>query len=72
MFGYCTGLTEVIIPDSVTRINGGAFIGCTSLKTVRVPDTVTQIGEDAFLDVPHLIYHGPAQSDNNWGAKRLN
>jgi len=31
-FYYCTSLTSITIPDSVTSIGGSAFRGCTSLK----------------------------------------
>ena len=36
------------IPDSVTSIGGGAFIGCSSLTSITIPDSVTEIGGDAF------------------------
>lgn len=44
----CKNLTELIIPDSVTRIGDSAFRGCTSLKSVTIPKSVTTIGSDAF------------------------
>ena len=33
-FSYCTSLTSITIPDSVTLIGYCAFLDCTSLKTV--------------------------------------
>ena len=47
---YCTGLAEVIIPDTVTEIGNGAFYGCTSLEEITIPDRVTFIGYEAFLN----------------------
>ena len=47
-FCWCTSLTSVTIPDSVTSIGGGAFLGCTSLTSVTIPDSVTSIGNSAF------------------------
>ena len=47
-FQYCTSLTSVNIPDSVTTIGGYAFRDCGSLTSVNIPESVTTIGEDAF------------------------
>ena len=70
-FAHC-GLTSVEIPDTVTRIGSGAFGWCKKLASVTIPDTVTEIRPNAFLGVPHIIYNGPAESDDNWGALRRN
>ncbi len=48
-FDNCTGLTSVVIPDSVTSIGYDAFSGCFSLISVVIPDSVTSIGTRAFL-----------------------
>jgi len=64
---------EVIcIPKSVTEIGERAFAGCIHVKQLHIPDTVVKIGKDAFLDVPCIVYNGPAQSDDNWGARHRN
>ena len=41
-------LTEVEIPDTVTKINDNVFYGCTSFTSVTIPDSVTSIGNYAF------------------------
>lgn len=38
-----SNVTEVVLPESITKINGGAFNGCTSLTTVNIPSKVTQL-----------------------------
>ena len=41
-------ITDVIIPDSVTRIGDDAFEGCSSLTSVTIGNGVTYIGISAF------------------------
>lgn len=36
-FYDCRGLTQITLPDSVTKIGMGAFYGCTALKTAYIP-----------------------------------
>ena len=45
----CTGLTSVVIPNSVTSIGNNAFSDCTGLTSVKIPNSVTSIGNYAFL-----------------------
>ena len=47
-FAYCSGLTSVVIPNSVTSIGSSAFYGCISLTSIVIPNSVTSIGENAF------------------------
>ena len=42
------GVTDVVIPNSVTSIGDGAFVGCTSLESITVGNSVTNIGDYAF------------------------
>ena len=44
----CVNKEKVIIPNSVTSIESGAFYGCTSLKSITIPNSVTSIGREAF------------------------
>ena len=41
-------IKDLVIPDSVTSINKGAFIGCSGLTSVKMSDSVSFIDEKAF------------------------
>lgn len=47
-FKGCTGLTECIIPNTVTNIDYEAFANCTGLKVVEIPSSVEKISNYAF------------------------
>ena len=38
------------IPESVTKICSGAFIGCKSIRNVNIPDSVTEIESGVFRE----------------------
>jgi hypothetical protein len=52
---YATGVTNVVIPASVTSIGDGAFFDCESLTNVTLGSSVTNIGDWAFAFCPSLI-----------------
>ena len=47
-FGYCSGLTSVILPSSVTSIDFEAFADCSSLTSITIPSSVTSISNNPF------------------------
>ncbi len=47
-FLTCSGLKEVVIPDSVTEIEKHAFDQCSRLTGITIPDGVKLIGDYAF------------------------
>ena len=47
-FYGCSGLTSIIIPNSVTSIAYGAFQNCSGLTSVTIGNSVTSIGTSAF------------------------
>lgn len=48
VFSGCTGLTNVIIPGSVTSIGESAFSGCSDLMGISIGVGVATIGNSAF------------------------
>lgn len=49
-------ITDLVIPNTVTKINKHAFYNCESLKSVTIPDSVKTIGEDAFSSCSSLEF----------------
>ena len=47
-------ITEIFIPDYVTKIGQSALRGCSSLETITIPDSVTRIEHYAFYDCTSL------------------
>lgn len=47
-FKYCTGLTSITIPNSVTSIGYCAFSECSSLSSITIPNSVINIGGNVF------------------------
>ncbi len=46
--------SEVLIPETVTKIGSGAFAGNYFLREIIIPDSVTEIGAGAFERCVHL------------------
>ena len=71
-FCYCSDLTSVTIPSSVTSIKGDAFYGCSSLTTVTIPGSVAEIGDYAFCNCYALknVTIGEGVSEIGIGAFR--
>ena len=49
-----TGCQNTIIPNSVTSIGYGAFMGCSGLTSITIPNSVTSIGGGAFYNCTGL------------------
>ena len=47
-FQNCTGLTEIILPASITYIGKNAFESCKGLTSITIPDNVITIDDKAF------------------------
>lgn len=55
-FFGCTNITNIKIPDSVTKIGSNAFFDCNNLTIISIPASVTKIGEGMFCDCSSLTY----------------
>ncbi len=49
-----TEITDLVIPDGVTSIEGYAFYNCTGLTSIEIPNSVTSIGREAFYNCTGL------------------
>lgn len=68
-FFKCTGLTDVVLSNSLKGIGGRVFYGCTSLKSMVIPDSVTTIDENAFYGNTNLtIYCEVKSQPSDWNA----
>ena len=47
-------VTDLVIPDGITRIGDYAFTQCPSLASVTIPEGVTSIGNHAFRNCSNL------------------
>ena len=52
--GGCWRLTQITIPDGVTKIGSWAFNSCESLETVILPKSLTQIERGTFANCKNL------------------
>ena len=53
-FSDCTGLIDIVIPDSVKVIGKNAFSGCTGLTSITLGTSTNMIGKDAFENCGNL------------------
>ena len=48
-YEFCTNLSSIEIPDSITRIGDGAFGYCSSLTSATIPESLTSIAASTFM-----------------------
>ena len=60
---WCTSLTSVLLPSTVTNIDEYAFWNCSSLTTITIPASVTHMGIYVFDEcsaLQSIIFEGDA------------
>jgi len=67
-FRYCTGLTSVTLPQSLTSMEGYVFRN-SGLNRVQIPAAVTVVGADAFGCSPNLVEIAVDAGNPNYSAK---
>ena len=53
-FAGFTGVTDLVIPDSVKVIGENAFYGCTNVKTLTLPKNLASMDDGAFASCTAL------------------
>ncbi|MDE6473096.1 MAG: leucine-rich repeat domain-containing protein, partial [Ureaplasma sp.] len=49
-----SGLTSIVIPNSVSEIGEAAFLGCNNLESITLPNSLKTIGQAIFRDTKSL------------------
>ncbi|MBQ0003825.1 MAG: leucine-rich repeat protein [Treponema sp.] len=53
-FLYCSSISQITLPESVTTIGAMAFDGCSSISQITLPESVTTIGSSVFENCSSL------------------
>ena len=53
-FDWCSSLSNIVIPASVTKIGDSVFSSCSSLSNIVIPASVTRIGDSVFSSCSSL------------------
>lgn len=51
---YNTSITEIVIPNSVTKIGDGAFSDCSNLREIVLPKSIETLGQRVFWNCTKL------------------
>ena len=62
-FAYATGLTSVVLPNTITNLSHYAFFSCSKLLNITLPNSITKINNATFqgcssltsIDIPTSV-----------------
>jgi len=67
-FEGCTGLTNIVIPDTINYIGWSAFSGCSNLYSVTIDNSIESIDEFAFNECTSLTTINYSGTITEWNA----
>ena len=68
---YYSDLTNITLPDNLTKIGSNAFTFCTLLTSINIPDSVTSIGTSALQYCTELTQITIPDSVTSIGSRAL-
>ena len=63
-FCACKNISEVFLPESITRIGNNAFSNISNLKKINIPQDVNYIGSNAFINTFRENRHDAVEEEN--------
>ena len=66
---YCSDLTSITIPSSVTSLGNSCFEWCSGLTSITIPSSVTSLGNSCFLQCSRLASITISSSVTSLGDK---
>ena len=71
-FADLSGITELIVPASVTKINKGAYAGCSKLAYIKFEGDCPTISEQAFVyGTDSVASVGTARVPHDWTEEQI-
>lgn len=75
VFRNCSKITSLVIPEGITSLDAGAFIGCYSLYKITVPSTCASTGTYNKYATPESlveVYDKSTSTDTKWWSSIKN
>ena len=69
-FYRCTGLTSLVLPETVKSIDEYAFMGCVGISSVVLHDSLEKVGKHAFYGLNSAtLYCEVTEAPEGWDEK---